>query len=205
MKTSSLVRLCLPFISESHTRHKLDKRSDEVRLRLSHRGAHIPQTYTSVSQQLVMWTNATIWTTDLEIMSFLVFAVGIVNTGWPRPLARSRTSGNHGVLVLENVSFEPSFSKIRDLCQRAIRCTSTWRSCIRIFQSTRTRDCKFLNRALQKIILHFANSDFCICKIRKLTFATTWSHPFQSLKTIGCNFWCRVFAKSQKKQWRTML
>ena len=44
-------------------------------------------------------------------MSFLVFVVGIVNTGWPRPLARSRTSGNHGVLVLGNVSFEPSFSK----------------------------------------------------------------------------------------------
>ena len=49
MKTSSLVRFCLPFISESHTRHKLDKRSDEVRLRLSHRGAHRPQTDTSVS------------------------------------------------------------------------------------------------------------------------------------------------------------
>ena len=49
MKTSSLVRFCLPFINESHTRHKLDKRSDEVRLRLSHRGAHRPQTYTSVS------------------------------------------------------------------------------------------------------------------------------------------------------------
>ena len=43
-------------------------------------------------------------------MPFLVFVVGIVNTGWPRPLARSRTSGNHGVLVLENVSFEQSFS-----------------------------------------------------------------------------------------------
>ena len=145
-----------------------------------------------------MWTNATIWTTDLEIMSFLVFAVGIVNTGWPRPLARSRTSGNHCVLVSENVSFEQSFSKNRDLCQRAIRCTSTWRSCIRIFQSTRKRYCKFPKHDLQKIFLHFANSDFCICKIRKLTFANTWSHPFQSLKTIGCNFWCRVFAKSQK-------
>ena len=83
-------------------------------------------------------------------MSFLVFAVGIVNTGWPRPLAKSRTSGNHCVLVLENVSFERSFSKNHDLCQRAIRCTSTWRPCIRIFQSTRTRDCKFPNRALQK-------------------------------------------------------
>ena len=85
-------------------------------------------------------------------MPFLVFVVGIVNTGWPRPLARSRTSGNHGVLVLENVSFEQSFSKHRDLSQRAIRCTSTWRSCIRIFQSTRKRDCKFQKHALQKNI-----------------------------------------------------
>ena len=49
--------------------------------------------------------------TDLEIMSFLVFVVGIVNTGWPRPLAKSRTSGNQGVLVLENVSLETSFQK----------------------------------------------------------------------------------------------
>ena len=144
-----------------------------------------------------MWTNATIWTTDLEIMSFLVFAVGIVNTGWSRPLARSRTSGNHCVLVLENVQFELQFSKILDLCQRAIRCTSTWRSCIRIFQSTRTRDCKFQNRVLQKIISHFANSDFCICKTRKLTIANTWSHPFQFLKTRGCTFWFRVYANSQ--------
>ena len=87
-------------------------------------------------------------------MSFLVFVVGIVNTGWPRPLAKSRTSGHHSVLVLESVSFEQSFSKILDLCQRAIRCTSTWRSCIRIFLSTRTRDCKFPSRALQKIFLH---------------------------------------------------
>ena len=131
-------------------------------------------------------------------MPFLVFVVGIVNTGWPRPLARSRTSGNHGVLVLENVSFEQSFSKNRDLCQRAIRCTSTWRSCIRIFQSTRKGDCKFPKHDLQILFLHFANSEFCICKIRKLTFANTWPHPFQSLKTIGCNFWFRVFAKSQK-------
>ena len=44
-------------------------------------------------------------------MPCLVFVVGIVKTGWPRPLARSRTSGNHCVLVLENVSFEQSFSK----------------------------------------------------------------------------------------------
>ena len=44
-------------------------------------------------------------------MPFLVFVVGIVNTGWPRPLARSRTSGNHCVLVLGNVSVEESFSK----------------------------------------------------------------------------------------------
>ena len=145
-----------------------------------------------------MWTNATIWTTDLEIMSFLVFLVGIVNTGWPRPLAKSRTNGNHNVLVLENVSFERSFSKNHDLCQRAIRCTSTWRSCIRIFQSTRTRDRKFPKHALQKIFLHFANSEFCICKIRKLTFANTWSHPFQILKTVGCKVWFRVCATSQK-------
>ena len=131
-------------------------------------------------------------------MQFLVFVVGIVNTGWPRPLARSRTSGNHGVLVLENVSFEQSFSKNRDLCQRAIRCTSTWRSCIRIFQSTRKRDCKFPKHDLQILFLHFANSEFCICKIRKLTFANTWPHLFQNMKAIGCNFWCRVFAKSQK-------
>ena len=88
--------------------------------------------------------------------------------------------------------------KNRDLCQRAIRCTSTWRSCIRIFQSTRKRDCKFPKHDLQKLFLHFANSDFCICKIRKLTFANTWPHHFQSLKTIGCIVWCRVFAKSQK-------
>ena len=49
MKASLLVRFCLPFISESHTCHKLDKRSDEVRLRLSHRGAHRPQTHISVN------------------------------------------------------------------------------------------------------------------------------------------------------------
>ena len=126
-------------------------------------------------------------------MSFLVFVVGIVNTGWPRPLARSRTSGSHCVLVLGNVLFEQSFSKNRDLCQRAIRCTSTWRSCIRIFQSTRTRDCKFPNHALQKIILHLANSDFGICKIRKLAFAHTWSHPLQIAKTAGSKFCIRVF------------
>ena len=112
-------------------------------------------------------------------MPFLVFVVGIVNTGWPRPLARSRTSGNHVVLVLENVSFEQSFSKNRDLCQRAIRCTSTWRSCIRIFQSARTRDRKLPKHALQNMFLHFANSDFCICKTRKLAFANTWPHLFQ--------------------------
>ena len=146
MKTSILVRFRLPVTSGSHTRHKLDQRTDEVRLRLSRSGAHRPQTYTYVSSQLVMWTNATIWTMDLEIMSFLVFVVGVVNTGWPRPLAKSRTNGNHSVLVLENVSFEQSFWKNLDLCQRAIRCTSTWRSCIRIFQSTRTRDCKFPKR-----------------------------------------------------------
>ena len=49
MKTSSLVRFCLPFINESHTHHKLDKRSDEVRLRLPHRGANRPQTHISVN------------------------------------------------------------------------------------------------------------------------------------------------------------
>ena len=48
MKTSFLVRFCLPVTSESHTRRQLDKRSDEVRLRLSHRGANRPQTHTSV-------------------------------------------------------------------------------------------------------------------------------------------------------------
>ena len=60
MKTSILVRFRLPVTSGSHTRHKLDQRSDEVRLRLSRSGAHRPQTYTYVSSQLVMWTNATI-------------------------------------------------------------------------------------------------------------------------------------------------
>ena len=49
MKTSSLVRFRLPVTSGSHTRHKLDQRSDEVRLRLSRSGAHRPQTYTYVS------------------------------------------------------------------------------------------------------------------------------------------------------------
>ena len=49
MKTSFLVRFCLPFTSESHTRHKLDKRTDEVRLLLSHRGANRPQTHISVN------------------------------------------------------------------------------------------------------------------------------------------------------------
>ena len=39
-----MVRFCVPVTSESHTRHQLDKRSDEVRLRLSHSGAHRPQT-----------------------------------------------------------------------------------------------------------------------------------------------------------------
>ena len=131
-------------------------------------------------------------------MPFLVFVVGIVNTGWPRPLARSRTSGNHCVLVSENVSFEQSFSKNRGLCQRAIRCTSTWRSCIRIFQSTRTRDCKFPNRALQKLILHFANSDFCICKIRKLTFANTWPPLLRNSRTVGWQFCFRVSSKKNK-------
>ena len=130
-------------------------------------------------------------------MSFLVFLVGTVNTGWQRPLAKSRTSGNQSVLVLENVLFEQSFWKILDLCQRAIRCTSTWRSCIRIFQSTRTRDCKFQNRVLQKIILHFANSDFCICKIRKRAFAHTWSHPLQISNTAGVKFCIRGFSNSQ--------
>ena len=48
MKPSFLVRFCLTISSESHTRHQLDKRPDEVRLRLSHRRAHRPQTYTSV-------------------------------------------------------------------------------------------------------------------------------------------------------------
>ena len=48
MKPSFLVRFCLTISSESHTRHQLDKRSDEVRLRLLHRGAHRPQTYTFV-------------------------------------------------------------------------------------------------------------------------------------------------------------
>ena len=44
-------------------------------------------------------------------MPFRVFAVGIVNTGWSRPLAKSRTSGNQSVLVLENVSLETYFQK----------------------------------------------------------------------------------------------
>ena len=52
-------------------------------------------------------------------MPFLVFVVGIVNTGWPRPLDRSRTSGHHSVLVLGNVSFEQSFSKIA-ICVNAL-------------------------------------------------------------------------------------
>ena len=129
MKISFLVRVRLPVTGGSHTRRKLDKRSDEVRLRFSHRGAHRPQNITSVKQQLVMWANATISTTDLGNMSFLDFVVGIVNTGWPRPLAKSRTSRNPGVWVWENVSLETPFSKHRALCQRAIRCTSTWRSC----------------------------------------------------------------------------
>ena len=42
-------------------------------------------------------------------MQFRVFAVGIVNTGWSRPLAKSRRSGNQSVLVLENVSLETIF------------------------------------------------------------------------------------------------
>ena len=153
-----------------------------------------------------MWANATLWTTDLEIMSFVVFVVVIVNTGWPRPLARSGTSGNQGVLVLGNISFEQQFPKTCDLCQRAIPYTSTWRSCIRIFRSTRNRDCKFRKRDLHNIFRHFANSDFCICKIRKLAFAKTWSHPFQHVEAIGCIFWFRVYAESQTiKKRRTML
>ena len=59
-----------------------------------------------------MWANATIRTTDLEIMPFRAFAAGVVNTGWSRPLAKSRTSGNQSVLVLENVSLETYFQKI---------------------------------------------------------------------------------------------
>ena len=122
-------------------------------------------------------------------MPFLVFVVGIVNTGWPRPLARSRTSGNHGVLVLENVSFEQPFSKNRDLCQRAIRCTSTWRSCIRIFQSTRKRDCKFPKHALQKIIsafyefriLHLQNQKTNIRKYVITPFSNFENSRLQSL------------------------
>ena len=38
MKTSFLVRFCLPVTSESHTRHQLGQRSDEIRLRLSTAG-----------------------------------------------------------------------------------------------------------------------------------------------------------------------
>ena len=49
IKTSILVRFRLPVTSGSHTRHKLDQRSDEVRLRLSHRGANRPQTHVSVN------------------------------------------------------------------------------------------------------------------------------------------------------------
>ena len=49
MKTSFLVRFCLPVTSESHTRHQLDQTFDEVTLRLPHRGAHRPQTYMSVN------------------------------------------------------------------------------------------------------------------------------------------------------------
>ena len=87
-------------------------------------------------------------------MSFLGLVVGTVNTGWPRPLAESRTSRNQGVLALEKLSLETSFSKHRVLCQRAIRCTSTWRYCIRIFQSTRKRYCKFPTHALQTRAKH---------------------------------------------------
>ena len=124
-----------------------------------------------------MWANATIWRTDLGIMSLLDFVVGTVNRGWVRPLAKSRTSRNQGVLVLEKLSLETSVSKNRVLCQRAIRCTSTWRYRIRIFQSTRERGCKFPKHVLQNLFLRFAKSDFGICKIRKLTFANTWPHP----------------------------
>ena len=115
-------------------------------------------------------------------MPFLVFVVGIVNTGWPRPLARSRTSGNHGVLVLENVSFEPSFSKNRDLCQRAIRCTSTWRSCIRIFQSTRKRDCKLPKHDLQKNISAFCEFRFLHLQNQKTNIRKYLTTPFAKFK-----------------------
>ena len=53
-----------------------------------------------------MWANATIRTTDLGNIAFLDSAVGVVNMGWPRPLAKSRTSGNQVDFVLGNVSLE---------------------------------------------------------------------------------------------------
>ena len=92
-------------------------------------------------------------------MSLLDFVVGTVNRGWVRPLAKSRTSRNQGVLVLEKLSLETSFSKNRVLCQRAIRCTSTWRYRIGIFQSTRERDCKFPKT-------RFAKNISAICEFR---------------------------------------
>ena len=52
-------------------------------------------------------------------MPFLVFVVGIVNTGWPRPLARSRTSGNHCVLVLEKNHLSNHFQNIA-ICVSAL-------------------------------------------------------------------------------------
>ena len=116
-------------------------------------------------------------------MSCLDVAVRIVNTCWPRPLAKSRTSRNPGVLVLEKVSLETSISKLRALCQRATRCTSTWRYCIRIFQSTRRENCKFQKHDLQ----HF----FAFCEFRfrhlrnqKTNICKSGITPFANLKNI---------------------
>ena len=65
-------------------------------------------------------------------------------------------------------------------------------------KSTRKRDCKFPKHALQNMFLQFANSDFGICKIRKLTFANTWPPLLQNSKTVGWQFWFRVSSKSRK-------
>ena len=45
-------------------------------------------------------------------MPFRDFVVGIVNTGWSRPLAKSRTSGNQSDLVLEMYHLRHNFRKI---------------------------------------------------------------------------------------------
>ena len=131
------------------------------------------KTHTSANKQLVMWANATIRTTDLGNIAFLDSAAGVVNMGWPRPLAKSRTRGNHVALVSEHVLREISFSKKRSSVSTRYTMHANMENLHPHFPNYKERDCKFQKHALQNMFLRIANSDSGDCKIRKLTFANT--------------------------------